>query len=95
MKLYSIQKGTRGWMITHSTDSPVGSTESWTTRKNLEYTECITDPIRNHNNPGDPNIPEYLKRYAEKGYAVYGGVTGGDPTAMYILAVPYDSVHVS
>lgn len=95
MKIYTIPHGTTGKVITQCQDAPTASVEDWITRRELTFTESVVDPISHHNNRGNPNVPEYLKRYAEQGYAIYGGSVGNDVAATYLFAVQYDKVLVS
>lgn len=95
MHLYIIRRGTHGKLITQkgSDQSPVVT--DWVTRKSLTFTEFVIDPVWYHNNRGKMPISPTLEQLAQRGFAVYGGESGGVLTAKYLLAVPYESVRVA
>jgi hypothetical protein len=94
MHLYTVPKGTQGKLLAQRGADSAPAVEDWITRKELTFTEFVIDPVWYHNNRGKVSLPIVLEQMAQQGYAVYGGDTGGLLSAKYLLAVPYDSVHV-
>lgn len=91
MRLFTIPKGTSGKLVETNSAATADVTRDWVTRRELLFTECVTDPVKHHNNRGT-TLPHYISRLAEQGYAVYGGEYGGDFQSKYLLAVPFDDV---
>lgn len=90
MKMYTIPVGTIGKLIDQSGDEPI--IRDWNVRRELSYFEVIVDPIRFHNLRGQLNLPPHIIRLAEQGYAIFGGDSGGEEKATYLLAVDYSHV---
>lgn len=91
---YRVKKGTLAKVIqqTPNQDAKILH-ESWTVRKDIEFLECLIDPIV------VKTMVEEAKKslagsLANQGYALFGGDSGGDRQAMYILAIPYAHIEV-
>lgn len=92
--IYRVKKGTPAKVIqqTPNQDATVLH-ESWTVRKDVDFTECLIDPIV------VKTLSEQAKKalggtLATQGYALFGGDSGGDRQAKYVIAVPYIHVEV-
>lgn len=71
----------------------------WVVTKRLVFQESLINPsvIKSIVNSVvyDPSSKKPLAvRMAEQGYALFGGESGGDRSAIYVLAVPYDSIKI-
>ena len=99
--IYKIPKGTVSKLVNifHNKDADV---KDWTTRRDLAFTECLINPATVVRISEEEYIHDEMLegrkplaiRLAEEGYALFGGDTGGDRTATYVLAVPFSLVEI-
>lgn len=92
MKLYEIPKGTEGKLIIQEPNGV--EVREWITRKDLAFSETLLDPVRLHNNRGAYDHSSLAVKLVYHGYALFAGSFGNVASAKYVLAVPYDEVHV-
>lgn len=93
MKLYRIKKGTVATLITNFGTHHMEMRE-FATRKQLDFMDTITDPIREYNRRSVTVPRSSLELLALDGYFIFGGEYGSDMSAKYILAVRDKDVEV-
>lgn len=94
MHLFTIEQGTEGWLIRQQHPASTNK-EAWIVRRDLVFSEMIVDPLIYHNRRGNLDLPAFITNLARRGYAVFGGQSGGEVDADYLLAVPYEKVSVA
>lgn len=94
MKMFTIPLGTVGKLIKLMPGKDAEVVD-WTTRKELVFTGSLIDPVVVANMANAASKKPLAVRMAEQGYALFGGDTGGDRNAVYVLAIPYKDVKVS
>lgn len=67
--------------------------ETWKVRKDVEFTGCLIDPhvVKTLSEEARKSLGGTL---ALKGYALFGGDSGGDRQAKYVIAIPYIHIEV-
>lgn len=93
--IYKISKGVVGKLI-HLEMNKDADVKEWTTRKDLAFTECLINPatVVRMDKVGPNDRKPLAVQMALDGYALFGGDTGGDRTAEYVLAVPFINVEI-
>ena len=91
--MYHIAAGTVGKLVKveHNKDAEIND---WVTRKDLTFQDCLVDPT-NVSTVGaafEHTKKPLAIRLAEEGFSLFGGVTGGDRQACYVLAIPYPKI---
>lgn len=97
--MYVIPLGTQGKLIclTPHKDIDVGlDVKDWTTRRALVFTELLIDPstIAKMDRTGPNDRKPLAVQLALEGYILFGGESGGDRNAKYVLAVPLSKVTI-
>lgn len=93
MTTYTIPVGTQGKLIKLERNKDAEVVD-WTTRKPLRFSASLIDPVVVKTMVSNANKSLAIKM-AEDGYALFGGETGGDREAGYVLAIPYSKVIVN
>ncbi|MDE1830461.1 MAG: hypothetical protein KGI25_09080 [Thaumarchaeota archaeon] len=82
---YRIKKGTTSKVIEQIPKGNVRlSQDSWLVRRDLEFTNCLINST----------VVKTLVAEANQGYALFGGDSGGDRKAKYIIAISYKDIEV-
>lgn len=91
--MFKIPRGTLGKLISLMPNKDA-EVKDWITRKELVFTEVLIDPTMiSKMDQVDPHDRKPLAvRMALEGYALFGGDTGGDRNAQYVLAIPFAKV---
>lgn len=91
--MFTIALGTPCKLITLMPNKdPVIS--DWVTRKDLAFSESLIDPIVVKTMVSTAKKPLAV-RIAKEGYALFGGESGGDRQAIYVLAIPYSAILIN
>ncbi len=90
---YLIKKGTPGKLIELKPHEDA-VIKDWTIRKDVEFESCLIDPlvVKTMVEAAQKTIAGTL---ATQGYALFGGDSGGDRRARYVLAVQYDKITIT
>lgn len=86
MKLYTVKKGTEGFLIDNQAEE--NSITDWCTRTSISFTETVFDPISLHN--GREEYRTALVALAKDGYAIFAD----NDNTRYMLAVPFNQVEI-
>lgn len=97
--MYVIPLGTPGKLISLNPHKDIDvelDVKDWTTRRALVFTESLIDPstIAKMDLTGPNDRKPLAVRLALEGYILFGGESGGDRTAKYVLAVPLSKVNI-
>jgi hypothetical protein len=91
---FRVKRGTPAQVIqqTPNQDATVLH-KNWTVRKDIEFVECLIDPIvvKSMVEQAQQSLAGSL---ANQGYALFGGDSGGDRQAKYIIAIEYGNIEV-
>lgn len=90
--MYKVAKGTSGKLIKLIANKDAEVID-WVTRDDFEFKESLINPIVVKTMVAEAKKPLAV-RMAEEGYALFGGMEGGDRTAKYVLAIPYSAITV-
>lgn len=89
---YIVPQGTKGKLIKLEKNKDAEIVD-WTTRKPLSFTDCLISPIvvneKLLSRKLKPSKLPLAERLVAEGYVLFGGESGGDREAGYVLAVPY------
>lgn len=88
--IFKVKKGLDGKLIRLQLNKDA-ELQPWITRRDLAFTECLINPSTVVRGSKGKSLAE---RLALEGYALFGGDTGGDKTAEYVLAVPFHMVEI-
>ncbi len=92
---YKIAKDTVGKLIKLVPNKDPEITD-WITRRDLTFQESLIDPaVVASKAKATKSVKKPLAvRMAEQGYALFGGDSGGERDAQYVLAVPYSDIEI-
>ena len=87
--IYRVKKGIAAKLIELNLNQDAKVTD-WVVRKDLEFPECLIDPI-----VVKTMVQNSLAAtLASQGYALFGGDSGSDRSARYVIAVPYNQLEI-
>ena len=92
--MYTIDVGTKGKLITLEPNKDA-KVEDWVVRKHLEFVECLISPLVVDEKVRQAQNQTLAVRLASEGYALFGGQSGSDRLARYVIAIPYDKIQIS
>lgn len=89
---YRIKKGNPAKLIELNPNADAKVT-SWVVRKDHEFEYCLIDPIvvKTMVENAQKTLAGSL---ANQGYALFGGDSGGDREARYVLAILYSTLEI-
>lgn len=91
--MFTIKKGTTGKLIKLERNKDAEIVD-WSTRRNLSFPNVLVSPATVKDITVQGNVPLAI-RMARQGYALFGGETGNERDAQYVLAVPYTEIEIS
>lgn len=89
---YRIKKGNPAKLIELNANEDAKVT-SWVVRKDHEFGNCLIDPIVVKSMVEDAQ-KSLAGSLANQGYALFGGDSGGDRDARYVLAILYSQLEI-
>lgn len=89
---YRVKKGTTGKYIELNPNQDA-IIKDWIVRKDCEFPNCLIDPVvvKTMVEEAQKCVAGVL---ANQGYALFGGDSGNDRRARYVLAVKYGDVEI-
>jgi hypothetical protein len=92
--MYHVAKGTTGKLVKLSRTQDAEVID-WTTRKDLDFAGSLINPVVVKTMVSEAAKKSLAVRMAEDGYALFGGDSGTDREALYVLAIPYSKIKVT
>jgi len=89
---YLVKKGTVGKLIEINPNQDA-VIKDWTLRKEIVFSNSLIDPIVVKTMVEDAQ-KSLAGTLAKQGYALFGGDSGNDRKARFVLAVPYDQIEL-
>lgn len=89
---YHIKQGTAGKLIELNLNQDA-IIKDWIVRKDITFQNSLIDPIVVKTMVEDAQ-KSLAGTLANQGYALFGGDSGGDRQARWVLAIPYSEIEI-
>lgn len=89
---YRVKQGMIGKMI-ELNPAQDALVRDWTVRKTIDFEHCLIDPHTVKTLIADAQT-SLAGTLANNGYALFGGGSGGDRHARFVLAIPYSQIEI-
>lgn len=92
--MYTIYKGAVGKLITLEPHKDA-KIEDWIVRKDLTFEDCLISPMVVTAKMKEAKNKSVAVNLASDGYALFGGESGSDRQARYVIAIPYSELTIT